>query len=47
LALTCSRTTNAAMARIVFELAIPNRNTRSKSEPIRMYGFRRPQRVMV
>ena len=37
----------AAIARTVLELATPRRKTMSRTVPMRMYGLRRPQRVIV
>ncbi len=37
---------NAAMASTVLELAMPSRNTRSSVLPMKMYGLRRPQRLI-
>jgi hypothetical protein len=34
--------TNAAIARTVFDVAIPMRKTTSRIEPMKMYGLRRP-----
>jgi hypothetical protein len=46
-ALTWRRTMNAAIAMTVFDEAIPSRKTMSRIEPMKMYGLRRPQRLMV
>ena len=47
LALNWRSAMNAAMASTVLELAMPSRNTRSRVLPMKMYGFRRPQRLIV
>ena len=38
---------NAAIAMTVLELAMPSRKTMSSVLPMKMYGLRRPQRLMV
>jgi hypothetical protein len=38
---------NAAIIRTVLELAMPTRNTTSRTEPMTMYGLRRPHRLLV
>ena len=38
---------NAAIASSVLLEAIPMRKTRSRIEPMKMYGLRRPQREIV
>ncbi len=47
LVLTASSALNAASIRMLLDNAMPARNTRSSSEPITMYGLRRPHRLTV
>jgi len=47
LELNCRRLTNAAIANRELDVATPQRKTISRTEPTKMYGLRRPQRVIV
>ena len=38
---------NEATAMIEFDVAMPYRKTTSRIEPMKMYGLRRPQRLIV